>query len=99
MRRIAPYLPLLALPAALFAAGDEVPDWVKQAAAIRLPDYPAQVTSVVLFREEAVTVDADGRRVMRERGAAKVLQPSGEKLEAYRTYNAKDGRIRDFQGW
>ena len=57
------------------------------------------MTSVVLFQEEAVTVDPDGRRVMRERGAIRVLQASGETIRAYRTYNTKNGRIRDFQGW
>jgi Domain of Unknown Function with PDB structure (DUF3857)/Transglutaminase-like superfamily len=76
-----------------------VPDWVKQAAAKTVPSYPAKVTAVVLFQEEAVTVEADGRRVMRERGAIKVLQPGDHDIEAYRTYNTKNGRIRDFQGW
>jgi hypothetical protein len=36
---------------------------------------------------------------MRERGAIKLLQPGSDNVRAYRTYNAKDGRIRDFQGW
>ena len=61
--------------------------------------YSPKVTSVVLLKEELVTVDPDGRRVMRERGAMKILQPSGEMPEAYRTYNVKNGRIRDFEGW
>jgi transglutaminase-like putative cysteine protease len=85
-------------PLTLRAAGD-MPDWVRQAAAQTIPAYSAKVTSVVLLKEEIVTVDPDGRRVMRERGAVKILQPSGEMPEAYRTYNVKNGRIRDFEGW
>ena len=54
---------------------------------------------MVLLQEEMVTVDADGRRVMRERGAIKILQTGGESIEAGRSYNTKNGRIRDFQGW
>jgi transglutaminase-like putative cysteine protease len=83
---------------AALRAADDVPQWVRQAAAVAVPTYPAKVSSVVLFQEEAVTVDVDGRRVMRERGAVRILAGS-EKLEAYRTYNTRSGRIRDFQGW
>ena len=90
---------LLSFSVPLVHAASDVPDWVKEAASISVPGYPAKVTSVVLLQEESVTVDADGRRVMHERGAIKVLQPSSEKIGAYRSYNTKSGRIRDFQGW
>ncbi len=80
-------------------AADEIPQWVRQAAAVQVPAYPAKVTSVVVFQEEAVTVEPDGRRVMRERGAIRVLQAGGDAIEAYRAYNTRNGRIRDFQGW
>ena len=62
-RRLCPLF-WLALPAALAHAANDVPDWVKQAASAALPSYPAKVTNVTLLREEAVTVDVDGHRVM-----------------------------------
>ena len=99
MRGISWKLGLLPLAVSLLQGAADAPDWVKQLASAPVPGYPPKVNSVVLFQEEAVTVDADGRRVMRERGAIKILQRSEEKIEAYRTYNAKNGRIRDFQGW
>jgi len=80
-------------------AADEAPQWARDAAAAQVPEYPAKVNSVVLLQEENVTVDLDNHRVMRERGAIRVLQTSDEKYEASRTYNTKSGRIRDFQGW
>ena len=80
-------------------AADVIPDWVREAASRAVPEYPARVTSVVLLQEEAVTVAVDGSRSMHERGAIRILQPSTEKIEAVRYYNAKTGRIRDFQGW
>ncbi len=89
----------LALTATTLPAAEDAPSWVREAAAQTVPDYPSKVTSVVLLQEEIVTVDADGRRVMRERGAVKILQPDGDSLRTYRTYNVKNGRIRDFQGW
>jgi len=99
MRTTLSRLLFFALAGLFLRAAEDTPDWAKQAAAMATPSYPAKVTSVVLFHEEAVTVDPDGRRVMRERGAVKILQASGEKIEAFRTYNTKNGRIRDFQGW
>lgn len=92
---------LILIAAAGISAGaaDTLPDWAKEAAARPVPDFSSKVPAVVLFQEEAVTVDPDGRRVMRERGAIKILQPGNDRIEAYRTYNTKAGRIRDFQGW
>lgn len=92
MRLLIPAL----LGSALFA--QEIPAWVRQAASLPLPDYPPKVTSAFLLREEQLTVDAEGRRVMRERGAIKILQRSASPV-ATRAYNTKSGRIRDFQGW
>ncbi len=99
MRIALPGLFLIALTATSLQAAEDAPTWVHEAAAQNVPDYPSKVTSVVLLQEEMVTVDPDGRRVMRERGAIKILQPAGDPLRSYRTYNVKNGRIRDFQGW
>jgi len=90
---------ILMVPGGAMWAANEAPDWAREAAALPVPEYPAKVTSVVLFQEESVTVEADGTRVMRERGAIRILQLGDEKIEAFRTYNTKSGRIRDFQGW
>lgn len=89
---------LLAL-AACAQAADDIPAWVREATAQKIPDYPAKVSSVVLLSEESVAVDPDGRRVMRERGVIRVLQAGDEKIMALRTYDNRSGRIRDFQGW
>jgi len=99
MRTALPGMLLLALTATVLTAAEDAPSWAREAAAQTIPDYPSKVNSVVLLQEEMVTVDADGRRVMRERGAIKILQPGGESIEAGRSYNTKNGRIRDFQGW
>ncbi len=99
MRTALPGLLLLALTATVLTAAEDAPSWAREAAAQTVPDYPSKVNSVVLLQEEMVTVDADGRRVMRERGAIKILQPGGESIRGCRSYNTKNGRIRDFQGW
>lgn len=99
MRTALPGLLLLTLTATLLKAAEDAPSWAREAASQTVPDYSSKVTSVVLLQEEMVTVDGDGRRVMRERGAIKILQPGGDPIEAGRSYNTKNGRIRDFQGW
>jgi hypothetical protein len=90
---------LLGITRGISRAADDLPAWAQQEVGRAVPAFPASVTSVVLFQEEAVAVDADGRRVMRERGAIRILQSGGQPIEAVRTYNTKNGRIRDFQGW
>ena len=88
-----------ALLAAACLAAQDVPQWVRDAAALSAPAYPSKVMLLVLLQEEQVTVEADGRRVMRERGAVRVLQRGKTGLAAFRTYNVKSGKIREFQGW
>jgi len=91
-------------PAALLllaglAVAAEMPPWVRQEAARQAPAYPPKVNAVVLLAEEHVTVAPDGGRTMRERGAIRVLQRSRERIAAWRSYNARSGRIREFRGW
>jgi transglutaminase-like putative cysteine protease len=93
-------IPVLLLFACVAAYGaNDPPDWARQAAARAVPRYPVKVTAVVLFHEESLTVEPDGRRTMRERQAVKILQRSSDNPIATRTYNVKSGRIRDFQAW
>ncbi len=87
----------LALGPILSAA--DVPDWLQQAATQTVPTYPAKVGRVVLLREEVLTVEPDGRRVMRHREAVKIVQRGAGAPVGRRDYNAKAGRIRDFQAW
>jgi transglutaminase-like putative cysteine protease len=68
----------LFLPAtALFAAKDSVPDWVRTAAAQKLPSYPADTNAVVLLNEVTYTVAPDGKAVEHVRKVTKILRPQG----------------------
>lgn len=81
------------------AAADEIPSWVNEAAAMKAPEYPAKVAVVSLLQEEHLTVEPDGKRVMRERGVLRIVQPGRHMLSAVRYFNTKSGKIRDFRGW
>ena len=95
-------LPLCLVLCAAFAVSawgaESVPQWVTDAASAPAGAYPAKALCVVLFSEETLTVDADGRRVIRERGVWKVLH-RGANLDTGRSYDTKDGRIRLIHGW
>src|SRR5262245_18275300 len=98
MKSLLVYVLLLLGSATAYPATDP-PDWARQAASRDVPKYPVKVTAVVVFHEESLTVEPDGRRTMRERQAVKILQRSSNSAVATRTYNVKTGRIRDFQAW
>lgn len=89
---------LFALALPLFGA-DALPSWIRETLQQTLPSYPPKVTRVVMLQEEHLTVAPDGRRVIRERGALRLLQKDRSAVQAMRAYNTKSGRIRDFQGW
>jgi len=78
----------------------DIPDWVREAARQAVKsDYPPKVATVVLLREERLGVDPDGKRTMTERRATKIVQSGRHAPIAWREYNTKAGRIRDFRAW
>lgn len=92
-------LAILALSATLLHAADAAPSWVTEAARQTTPSYPPSVNAVVLLHEEHLNVAPDGTRLMTERGVIRILQASRNGLSAWRTYDTKSGRIRQFDGW
>ncbi|MBL8230132.1 MAG: transglutaminase domain-containing protein [Bryobacterales bacterium] len=93
------HLLLFACAASLFGA-DEIPQWAREAASMTVPPFPAKVDAVVLLQEEHLSIEPDGKRVMRDRGAIRCVAKSGRcQASAVRSYNARTGKIRDFRAW
>ncbi len=93
-------LAVLTIAGGALLAKDATPPWVHDAAAITpKAEFPSKVASVVLLHEEHLTVAPDGKWSATERGAIKILQPGRHNISAWRAYNTKSGRIRDFRGW
>lgn len=67
---------LVLLPLPLLAK-DQVPEWVRQAAAQTMPSYPARTDAVVLLDDHTYTIGADGTKVEHVRRVVKVLRPQG----------------------
>ena len=87
------------LASAVCVAGDDVPGWVRDAAALPVKPYSPKVAAVTLLKEEQVSADPDGRLTMREREVTRTLQRGRNALPAGRSYNRKSGRILDFEAW
>ena len=85
--------------ATALTAGDDVPGWVREAAARQAPAYPSKVTTVTLLEDVTLTIGPDGRQTTHEIGAVKVLQRGRKNMGAYCFYNPKTGKVREFKAW
>src|SRR5207248_1066717 len=98
---------LLLAAAALFlaptpraAASDDVPAWLRQAAAAGAPAYDKKVPAVVLYNECSVTVSDEGRVTTTTNYAVRVLTHEGRDAAFARAlYYTGSGKVRDFKAW
>lgn len=82
-----------------FADGS-APNWLKQAAATQTPVFAKDVPGVVLYDEQQVTLDSDGRLITTENYAVKVLLREGKGLAAaHAFYLSSFSKVRDISGW
>ena len=81
-------------------ADDSPPSWMKQAAATSVPSYDKEVSAVVLYNEQLVTLGNDGVMTTTENYAVRVLTREGrKKAVATALYLVSSGKVRDIQGW
>src|SRR5208283_2171136 len=100
MRRLAGLLLGIGLAAGAALAGDDVPQWLRDAAAAPPGTYDRKVPAVVLLREEQVTVEPNGRTETVKRGALRIMNRDGrEHARASMVYLTSTDKIKDFHGW
>ncbi len=81
-------------------AGDEAPGWLVQAASIKPPVYEKDVPGVVLRNDQQVTYSADGKLLITETYAVRILSKDGKELAvAVAPYLVSSGKIREMNGW
>jgi hypothetical protein len=91
---------LLACSAApALAKPDSVPDWVRAAAALGLPQYPAETNAVVLLEDTTYTVAPDGRAVEHVRRVVKILRPQGRNQANVHVRFDNDTKILSLNVW
>ena len=82
------------------APGDETPQWVQQAATIKIPDYDKDVPAVVLVDDQLTTIGSDGRNTEVYNYAVRILRREGRGFAvAHAGYNTDYGKIKDFRAW
>ena len=83
-----------------FAAGDDPPSWLRQAASVKVPSFDKDVEAVVLLNEEKVTLNGDGNLITVENYAVKILTREGRKhASAVAFYLVSSGKIKDMDAW
>lgn len=89
---------ILATPA--FAAGDDAPAWLRQAAALPIPAYDKKVPAVVLVDESTMTVGEDGRVTTVAMYAVRILNNEGRKeAVALNGYETDISKVNDLRAW
>ncbi|HKG98516.1 MAG TPA: DUF3857 and transglutaminase domain-containing protein [Pyrinomonadaceae bacterium] len=80
--------------------GDETPQWVQQAATIKVPTYDKDVPAVVLVDESTVTVSADGRTNEVYNYAIRILRREGRDYAVGNVgYIPEIGKVKEFRAW
>ncbi len=81
-------------------AGDAPPNWLRQAASVAPPKYEKAQPAVVLYNEQQITLDSDGRLVTTENYAVKILSREGRRnAVALAFYLVKFGKVREMEAW
>ena len=80
-------------------ASDKVPDWVRAAAQLKLPDYPETTKAVVLLEETTYTVGANGKAVEHVRSVVKILRPQGREYGIPSVWFDKDSKVTSMHVW
>ncbi len=84
----------------LWAAGDEAPGWLRELTSVTVPPQSAKVAAYVLWHEEAITVEATGRKIFVRRQAIRVLNGEGRRYgQAIERFLAGSSKVRDLRAW
>ena len=81
------------------AGADDLPGWLRDAAEVKLPQFPGKVKKAVLLDEERTTVMDSGKLVSITHGAVKILVRQGVELHFAEQYDTGGGKVRDFRAW
>ena len=91
---------LLAAGVAIGSPVEEAPQWLQQAAAIKVPTYDKEVSAVVLRTEENIVLNSDGRLITNTIYAVRILSREGRGYaDAVEMYLTQSGKINEMRAW
>jgi Domain of Unknown Function with PDB structure (DUF3857)/Transglutaminase-like superfamily len=81
-------------------AGNDVPDWLRQDAAITIPTYEKNVPGVVLRNDQTVEYTSDGKIIVTTTYAVRILLHEAKDLAvATAVYLVSSGKIKEINAW
>ena len=83
----------------LGSASAAVPDWLKQAAAEKLPVYPAETKAVVLDDQTDITIEGPGQYVEHDRRILKILRPDGRDYAHLTVHLQQHDKVLSIHAW
>jgi len=89
---------MFAVPATA-APGDETPQWVQQAVALKVPTYDKDVPAVVLVQETSKTIGSDGKITEVFNYAIRILRREGREYAVGHAVYTPDTKVKDFRAW
>lgn len=82
------------------AIADETPQWVQQAAAIKVPAYDREVAAVVLVDESLTSINSEGRVNEVYNHAVRILRREGRDYAVGQVgYVPDSGKVKEFRAW
>ena len=78
---------------------DNVPDWMRSAAAQTIPHFSAETNAVILLDDTVYTVAPDGHAVEHRRQVVKILRPQGRDAAVVYVPFEKDRKLSALHVW
>lgn len=76
-----------------------IPDWVREAAATKLGQFPPETNAVILLDQTNYTVTTPGEFIEHSRSVLKVLRPDGRRYGNPAVSFRKDEKIQSLHAW
>src|SRR5215813_10693060 len=89
---------IFAVPAGA-APGDETPQWVQQAAALKVPTYDKDVPAVVLVQDKSITIGSDGKINEVYNYAIRILRREGREFAVGHAVYTPESKVKEFRAW
>jgi hypothetical protein len=97
--RIARSVALAWVFAAAPAARADAPAWMHNLASVPVPAHDEKTSAVLLYSEDVLTVQNNGKLKHLERRAYKILRPEGKEFGVVRADMSSETRVLSMHGW
>ena len=87
---------LVTIPAARCA---DAPQWMHAAANVALPEHDEKTNAVLLYSEDTLSVQSNGKIKKVERRVYKILRPDGRQYGTFRADFDAETKINNIHGW